>query len=166
MNKTVLSLVAVFAISEGTAPSQSGPKEAIDITDAQVKAVLKYASPAIDQALRTVGMGKYQLSVSIIHRGPTGAPTNGGGARAAGGGGAAAANVEKCGLTSAPPGAKVSPPGMIEHDSTAETYIVVSGGGTLVTGGEILNGNRSGLDSDVTKILNAHPAAAGPPAIL
>jgi mannose-6-phosphate isomerase-like protein (cupin superfamily) len=147
-------VVAVIALSQRTAPGQSGPKEVVDIKDAQVKAVLKYAPPAVDQTLRVVDMGKYQLSVAIIHRGPTAAPTSGST------GAAAAANVEKCGPTSAPPGAKLSPPGMIEHDHTAETYIVVSGGGTLVTGGEIFNGNRSGPESDVTKFLNG-PSCSG-----
>ncbi|MBZ5644842.1 MAG: hypothetical protein LAO19_18945 [Acidobacteriia bacterium] len=162
MKKAVLPLaiVAVFALSQRIAPGQSGPKEVIDITHAQVNAVLKYAPPAVDQTLRIVDMGKYQLSVAIIHRGPTGAPTNGSGSAAPGGGGVAAGNVEKCGPTSAPPAAKMSPPGMIEHDNTAETYIVISGGGTLVTGGEIINGNRSGPDSDVTKILNG-PSCSG-----
>jgi hypothetical protein len=49
---------------------------------------------------------------------------------------------------------------MIEHDDTTETYIVISGGGTLVTGGEIVDGRRSAPDSDVTKILNG-PSCSG-----
>ena len=49
---------------------------------------------------------------------------------------------------------------MIEHDDTTETYIVISGSGTLVTGGQILKGRRSGPDSDVTKILNG-PSCSG-----
>jgi hypothetical protein len=50
---------------------------------------------------------------------------------------------------------------MIAHDATAETYIIVSGGGTLITGGKIATGNRSGPDSEVTKILNG-PSCSGP----
>jgi hypothetical protein len=50
---------------------------------------------------------------------------------------------------------------MIAHDQTTETYIIVSGGGTLITGGHIANGNRSGPDSEVTKILNG-PSCSGP----
>ena len=46
------------------------------------------------------------------------------------------------------------------HDDTAETYIVISGGGTLVTGGSIVNGTRSAPDSEVTKILNG-PSCSG-----
>ena len=49
---------------------------------------------------------------------------------------------------------------MIAHDDTVETYIVTSGGGTLITGGTIVNGTRSGPDSEVTKILNG-PSCSG-----
>jgi hypothetical protein len=49
---------------------------------------------------------------------------------------------------------------MIAHDKTVETYIVISGSGTLITGGEIVNGRRSGPDSEVTKILNG-PSCSG-----
>jgi mannose-6-phosphate isomerase-like protein (cupin superfamily) len=49
---------------------------------------------------------------------------------------------------------------MIAHDDTVETYIVVSGSGTLVTGGTIVNGARSGPESEVTKILNG-PSCSG-----
>src|SRR4029079_9517345 len=45
-------------------------------------------------------------------------------------------------------------PNGIYHDSTAETYIVTSGSGTLITGGTIVNGRRSPADSEVTTILN------------
>ena len=48
----------------------------------------------------------------------------------------------------------------IAHDEQTETYVIVSGGGTLVTGGTIVNGTRSGPDSDVTKILNG-PSCSG-----
>jgi quercetin dioxygenase-like cupin family protein len=49
---------------------------------------------------------------------------------------------------------------MIAHDDTVETYIVISGSGTLVTGGQIINGHRSAPDSEVTKILNG-PSCSG-----
>jgi len=163
MQKTVLSLVGVFGISSGIAFAQSGPpKEAIDITNAQIKEVLKYAPPKVDQTLRVIDMGNYALSVAVVHRGPT-APAAGRGGRGganAGGRGAAPANVERCGLSAAPAGAQMSPPGMIAHDKTVETYVVISGSGTLVTGGEIVNGTRSPADSEVTTILNG-PSCSG-----
>src|SRR5919197_1213868 len=45
-------------------------------------------------------------------------------------------------------------PGGISHDSTAETYVVISGSGTLITGGTIVNGRKSAADNEVTTILN------------
>ena len=36
---------------------------------------------------------------------------------------------------------------MLAHDSTAETYIVIAGAGTLVTGGQILQGSTSAPDA-------------------
>jgi hypothetical protein len=56
--------------------------------------------------------------------------------------------------TPAPAGAEMSPPGMISHDFETETYIIVSGEGTLVTGGNIVNGTKSAPESEVTKVLN------------
>jgi hypothetical protein len=160
MQKIVLGFAVVFVIAQGIALGQSGaPKEAVDITNAQVQEVLKYAPPKTDQTLRVIDMGSYQMSVAVIHRGKTGAPAAGGGGGQAAGA-TAAPPPEKCGLSAAPAGAKMSPPGMIEHDDTVETYIVISGGGTLVTGGEIVNGNKSAPDSEVTQILNG-PSCSG-----
>jgi mannose-6-phosphate isomerase-like protein (cupin superfamily) len=49
---------------------------------------------------------------------------------------------------------------MIAHSDTVETYIVTSGGGTLVTGGQIVNGTPSAADSEVTRVLNG-PSCSG-----
>jgi hypothetical protein len=49
------------------------------------------------------------------------------------------------------------PPGTatgIAHDSQTEGYYIVSGGGTMVTGGHIANGRKTGPDSAVTTTLN------------
>jgi len=72
-HKAVLSLAALLALSQGVSFSQpSAPtKQAIDITDADVKEVLKHAPPAVDQQLKVVDLGAYNLAVGIIHRGPT-----------------------------------------------------------------------------------------------
>jgi mannose-6-phosphate isomerase-like protein (cupin superfamily) len=180
MYKTVLALsagvaagvAAVLAVSHGVVFAQGGPKEAIDITNAQIQAVLKAPTASIDNTLRVIDMGTYAMSVAVIHRGAPAARGAGaaGGAAGAGRAGAAArggaagrgaaAAAEACGLKEAPAGAQMSPPGMIAHDQTTETYIVISGSGTLVTGGQIVNGRRSGPDSDVTKILNG-PSCSG-----
>ena len=173
MYKTVLGLslgllaglTAAFTLSRGTLFAQGPPKEAIDITAAQVQAVLA-AHASVDNTLRVVDMGKYAMSVAIVHRGATpqpGARRGGGAGRGAGRGGAgrgAAAAAEPCGLKEAPAGAQMSPPGMIAHDQTTETYIVISGSGTLNTGGEIVNGRKSPPNSDVTTLWNG-PSCSG-----
>ncbi len=173
MRKTVLAVAAAFALSafaltQGIAFAQSGPKEAIDITNAQVLDVLKAGAartpPAVDQTLKVIDMGTYAMSVAVIHRGATrqpGAAPAGGAGRGAGGAPRAGATPpEPCGLAEAPAGAQASPPGMIAHSQTTETYIVISGGGTLVTGGEIAKGRKSPAESEVTKILNG-PSCSG-----
>jgi|SRR5580704_11724709 hypothetical protein len=67
MRNTILVLFTI-----GAAFAQGPPKEAVDITNAEVQEVLKNASPqAVDQQLKVVDMGKYNLAVGIIHRGPT-----------------------------------------------------------------------------------------------
>jgi mannose-6-phosphate isomerase-like protein (cupin superfamily) len=157
MYKAGLGLAALVALSQGIASAQSGPPTAaIDITNAQIQAVLKYAPPKVDQTLRVIDMGGYAMSVAVIHRGaPTPRPAGAAPANAN-----ANANLVKCGLDSAPAGAQMSPPGMIAHDDTVETYIVISGSGTLVTGGQIVNGRRSAPDDEVTTILNG-PSCSG-----
>ena len=49
----------------------------------------------------------------------------------------------------------------IAHDGQTETYIIISGSGTLVTGGKIVNGRRSAPESQVTRVLNG-PSCSGP----
>jgi hypothetical protein len=115
MKRIVLSVVTVMgmvspAILRAQSPAAPAPipMVAYDITKADVDLLLKNSPPAIDQQMRVVDMGKYNLGVGIIHRGPTN---------------------EK-------PGEPVAGP---YHDYTAETYIILSGGGTLTTGGTMLN---------------------------
>jgi hypothetical protein len=58
MKRQAFGLV-LLTLSQAIAFSQSGPpKQAIDITDADVKEVLKHAPPAVDQQLRVVDMGR------------------------------------------------------------------------------------------------------------
>jgi mannose-6-phosphate isomerase-like protein (cupin superfamily) len=153
MNGAWAGFAVILSLSGTAAFAQSGAREAIDIPNADVQKVLKNAPPAVDQQLRVVDIGKLQLAVGIIHRGPSGAPARAGAGGATGGRGAAA-TAEKCGLPEAPAGAEMSPPGMISHDFETETYIIVSGEGTLVTGGNIVNGTKSAPESEVTKVLN------------
>ena len=84
----------------------------------------------------------------------------GGGTTANAGGGsaapAAASASQSCGEQR--PGA-TGPTGIF-HDDTAESYVVISGSGTLITGGSIVNGKRSGPNDEVTTVLNG-PSCGG-----
>ncbi len=128
MQKLALSLFtlsAAIAFAQSSAP----PKEAIDITDADVKEVLKHAPPAVDQQLKVVDIGKYNLAVGIVHRGPTKDREDG------------------------------AIPGIAHHQQT-ETYIIVSGSGTLVTGGAMIGAKEISKDSEAYKTLNG-PSVTG-----
>ena len=147
---TVLMLVPVAAMAQN-------PKGATYITAEEVQLVNK--SPGVDRQIVNVDIGKSNLAVGVVHRGRTGAPP------AAGAAGAAAAATpaappQPCGDQSsgAPPAGTASG---IAHDGQTETYIIISGGGTLVTGGKIANGRRSAPDSQVTRVLNG-PSCSGP----
>jgi mannose-6-phosphate isomerase-like protein (cupin superfamily) len=90
------------------AESPAPPVVAFDIPKADIDLLLKNSPPAIDQQIRVVDMGEYNLGVGIIHRGPT----------------------------NDKPGEPITGP---YHDFTAETYIILSGGGILTTGGTLLD---------------------------
>jgi len=117
-------LAFASALAYADAPT---PKEATDIPKADIDEVLKHAPPAVDQTLRVVDLGKYNLAVGVIHRGPT------------------------------KPG---QPVGGISHSDTTETYIILSGGGTLVTGGTMPNAKAVPANSEVVKVLNG-PSSGG-----
>ena len=176
MKKAILSLFAVPFILAPVAILAQGmaSKGATYITDEEVKQV--NALPGIDRTIRVVDIGNENFAVGIIHRGATGAaargaaPAGGGaagagrGAGAAAGAGAgagrgAAAAAEPCGEQStAPPTGGT--PGAIAHDQQTEGYLIVSGSGTMVTGGHIVNGSKSAPDAEVTTTLNG-PSCSG-----
>jgi hypothetical protein len=165
MQRTALRMLAVACVMApamaGAQVVNNGPKAATYITDEDVKAV--NALPGIDRQIVSVDVGKTNVQVGIIHR--VAAPARGGGAGAAAGGGAArgaaagAATPQPCGETMATVPSDASPGG-IYHDGQTETYIIVSGTGTLVTGGKIVNGRKSAPESEVTKVLNG-PSCSG-----
>jgi len=178
MKKVILSVFAVpFILAPAAILAQSGmkPTAATYITDEEVKAV--NALPGVDRTIRVVDIGPENFAVGIIHRGATGGAARGaaagaaaaGAGRAAGagagaGGGAgagrgAAAAAEPCGEASTAP-TTGGAPGMIAHDQQTEGYLIVSGGGTLVTGGKIVNGRKSGPENEVTTTLNG-PSCSG-----
>jgi mannose-6-phosphate isomerase-like protein (cupin superfamily) len=151
----VLTMVPAMVVAQS-------PKSATYITDEEIKAV--NATPGIDRTIKVVDIGNEHFAVGIIHRV---APQAGGAARGAAGAAAVAGGAgrgtapaaEPCGETSTAPPADGTPGG-ITHDSQTEGYIIVSGSGTLVTGGHIVNGRKSPADSEVTKVLNG-PSCSG-----
>lgn len=138
----------------------AAPTTATIISNDDINAILK-AVPLGDHTIRVMDMGQgYNMSVAVVSRGPTGGPPPARTPQQIADAAAARAKAEPCGLKAAPAGAKVIPSGSIAHDSTAETYIVIKGSGTLVTGGQIVDGRRSAPDSDVTTTLNG-PSCSG-----
>jgi len=70
----VLLVVLALAVWQPAALTQNGaaPTVAFDITKADIDYVLKNApAKPPDRQLRVVDMGKYNLGVGIVHRGPT-----------------------------------------------------------------------------------------------
>lgn len=127
------------------------------ITAEQVKMV--NALPGVDRQIVNVDVGNTNLAVGVVHRGRTGAPP----AAAAAGRGPAttpatpATPPEPCGEKGTVPAG--SPTGLW-HQGQTETYLIISGSGTLVTGGKVMNGRKSAPDSQVTKVLNG-PSCSG-----
>ena len=180
MKKAVLvalgltALLVPFAMKTS---AQQASKPATYITKAEVDAV--NATPGVDRTIRVVDIGNEHYSVGIIHRGATGAAARGaaagggaGGGRAAGGGAAAGGGGGRAAAGGGGRGAAVpcgerasTPPPAggasgISHDVQTEGYLIVSGAGTMVTGGHIVNGTKSAPDAEVTTTLNG-PSCSG-----
>jgi len=164
-------LGTAFILAPVAMLAQSKPTAATYITDEEVKAV--NALPGIDRTIKVVDIGPENFAVGVIHRA---APAAGRGAAAGAGAGAArgtgagaaaggaagrgaAPAAEPCGeqITAPPTGGT---PGMIAHDQQTEGYLIISGSGTLVTGGKIVKGRKSAAESEVTKVLNG-PSCSG-----
>jgi hypothetical protein len=150
-----LILIVFVLLFLSTAATAQSPKAATYITEAQIKAV--NALPGVDRQIVSVDIGKLNEAVGVIHRGPTTSAPAGRGA--APGSAAPIPPDQACGeqAGAAPTGAS---PGGISHDHQTETYVILSGSGTLVTGGHIVNGRKSAPDSEVTKVLNG-PSCSG-----
>jgi mannose-6-phosphate isomerase-like protein (cupin superfamily) len=161
MRKQVLQALAIlFALCPVIALAQA-PKDGVYITDDDIKAVLKHSAEihrAIpDNTLRVIDMGQYQLGVAVVARGAMKGP---GGATPAGGANAAPAPAANAATPCGEKRPGATGPNGIFHDDTAESYVVISGAGTLITGGTIVNGKRSGPNDEVTTTLNG-PSCAG-----
>jgi mannose-6-phosphate isomerase-like protein (cupin superfamily) len=161
MRKQALQILAMLLAVCPTVGLAQSPKDGVYIGDEDIKAVLKHSADIHrtipDNTIRVIDMGQYQLGVAVVQRGAmkgVGASAAAGGANAAPG---TAANAPTpCGEQR--PGA--TGPNGIFHDDTAESYVVISGGGTLITGGTIVNGRRSGPNDEVTTVLNG-PSCGG-----
>ena len=153
---TVIAMLPVAALAQN-------PKGATYITAEDVALINK--TPGVDRQIVNVDIGKSNLAVGVIHRGRSGAPPAGAAGATVGTGatGATAATSAPppvpCGDTVASTPANTA--SGIAHDGQTETYIIISGSGTLVTGGKIVNGRRSAPDSQVTRVLNG-PSCSGP----
>jgi len=157
MRRHILQILACLFVALPAMGRAQAPADAILISAADIQAVLKYAADnkrtIPDNQVRVIDMGAYQLAVGVVHRGALGAP-----AQAGAGGGVQPAPAAQPACGEARPGAKG--PNGIFHDATAETYIVISGSGTLITGGTVVNGRRSAPGSEVTDVLNG-PSCSG-----
>jgi len=164
------ALGAIAALLFPAVALAQNARPATYITAEQVQMINKL--PGTDRQIVNVDVGNTNLAVGVIHRGRTGAPPAGGAAgggagggagrgagagAGAGGGAAAAAQVEPCGDKGTPPAGSATG---LWHKGQTETYVIISGSGTLVTGGKIMNGRMSPADSQVTKVLNG-PSCSG-----
>jgi mannose-6-phosphate isomerase-like protein (cupin superfamily) len=170
MKARIFSAVAVLLFPIIALAQNARP--ATYITAEQVQMINKL--PGTDRQIVNVDVGNTNLAVGVIHRGRTGAPPAGaaagggagagagrgagaGGGAAAVGGAAAAAQPEPCGEKGTPPAGSATG---LWHQGQTETYIIISGSGTLVTGGKVMNGRKSGPTSEVTRVLNG-PSCSG-----
>jgi mannose-6-phosphate isomerase-like protein (cupin superfamily) len=153
MKARIIAAIAVLLVPS-PALAQN-PKGATYITAEQVKMV--NALPGVDRQIVNVDVGNTNLAVGVIHRGRSGAPPAGGTGAAGGAAAAPAAAPEPCGEKGTVPAG--SPTGLW-HQGQTETYLIISGSGTLVTGGRVVNGRKSAPESQVTKVLNG-PSCSG-----
>src|SRR6188472_22972 len=120
MMKNFLRTLAVLVAAGPAILSAQAPKDAVIVSDADIKAVLKMAAETKrtipDNTLRVIDMGSYQLGVAVVARGKFPAPA------APAAAAAATPATPACGT----PRAGATGPNGIAHDSTAETYVVIS----------------------------------------
>jgi mannose-6-phosphate isomerase-like protein (cupin superfamily) len=150
-------IIAAASLIPFVALGQSGStKPATYITREEIDTVNK--QPGGDRQIKVVDIGSENFAVGVVHRGATQPPA----ARGAGGGAARqnAPAAEPCGEKSATP-PPAGTPNALTHDQQTEGYYIISGGGTMVTGGHLVNGRKSAPDSAVTRELNG-PSCSGP----
>ena len=142
---TSLAASIALAVSASMSAQDTDQTYATFITEEQWQMVNEL--PGVDRQIVSRDIGKLNLSVGIVHRGAVERGT-----------GRDNENPERpCGtqINSRNSGARG-----IMHIHQTETYYIASGSGTLVTGGEIFNGNGFADDSVVNTTLNG-PSCSG-----
>lgn len=111
----------LLALSQAGTSAQGGqpPTVATDITAAEVQAVLKAPTGGGDRQMKVVDIGKYNVSVGVLHRGKT------------------------------TPGGPVT---AINHEHVTEVYYIISGSGTLLTGGTVDNPKPLDPNGEIVKV--------------
>ena len=146
MTKTVLKVLAVAAVLSPVAifvvRAQSKPLSSTVISKEEWEAVSKAEQDKYtqDMNVKVMDLGYEHYSVGIIHRASThNRPAGGGGARGN------QPPPEPCGrhMDTLPPGGT---PGGLTHDFQTEGYYVVSGGGTMILDGYIVNGRHTDIE--------------------
>jgi len=158
MNKTIFRVALGAAALTVAVPvimmAQSKPTDATYITKEEVDKV--NALPGVDRTIKVMDIGNEHFSVGVIHR----VAPPAGGAAAGGGRGRGTPPPPDCGeITSTPP-TSGGAAGTIAHDMQTEGYLIISGSGTMLTGGKIYNGRKSGPNDEVTTTLNG-PSCSG-----
>jgi len=152
MKRNLLRVLAfAVVVSPAVALTQTKPTAATYITKEEVDTVNKEGQ-GTDRTIRVADIGTENFAVGIIHRGATAAPAaargaapargTAAGAQGAARGAGAAGSLGPCGEQMATLPANGTP-GLIAHDSQTEGYYIVSGGGTLMTGGRIVIGRKA-----------------------
>ena len=153
MKARILGAVAALC-SRQSALAQS-PKGATYITAEQVKTV--NALPGVDRQIVNVDVGNTNLAVGVDSsrqdRRAAGRWCRSGGPAAA-----APAHAARAVWRERHGAAWIADRSLAPGQT--ETYIIISGSGTLVTGGKVVNGRKSAPDSQVTKVLNG-PSCSG-----
>jgi mannose-6-phosphate isomerase-like protein (cupin superfamily) len=148
VERTVLRILVVASVlSPVVAFAQTGkmkPNTATYIMKEEIDQVSnsEQSKPVIDENTKVVDIGYENFTLGVIHRGSTRNP-----APEAAGRDDAGAAAESCGrkMATLPPGGTT---GTITHDFQTEGYYIVSGGGTMVTEGYIVNGRHSNVPAN------------------
>ncbi len=142
---TSLAASIALAVSASMSAQDTDQTYATFITEEQWQMVNEL--PGVDRQIVSRDIGKLNLSVGIVHRGAVERGT-----------GRDNENPEgPCGTQN---NSRNSGARGIMHIHQTETYYIASGSGTLVTGGEIFNGNGFADDSVVNTTLNG-PSCSG-----